>query len=94
MVNFNKLILIKIETVHLNTVRLPTATHSDRCLDAFHCSSAVSGLWSIDVCPVDLCSNRGYPIRLKIENESQFHYLVTSGRENLDKTNKINQLDN
>jgi len=46
LINFNKLNLTKIETVHLDTVRLPTATHSDRCLDAFHCSSAVIGLWS------------------------------------------------
>jgi len=27
--------------------RLTTATHSSRCLKTFHCSSAVSGWWSI-----------------------------------------------
>jgi len=29
--------------VHLDTVQMPTATHSDRCLEIFHCSSAVIG---------------------------------------------------
>jgi len=29
------------------TLRLTTATHSSRCLEAFHCSSTVSGWWSI-----------------------------------------------
>jgi len=32
---------------HLTTVPIDTATHSSRCLEAFHCSSAVSGWWSI-----------------------------------------------
>jgi len=31
----------------LPTLRLITATYSSRCLEAFHCSSAVSGWWSI-----------------------------------------------
>jgi len=31
----------------LPTLRLTTATHSSRYLDAFHCSSAVNGWWSI-----------------------------------------------
>jgi len=30
---------------------LDTTNHSDRCLEAFHCSSAVSGSCSIDSCP-------------------------------------------
>jgi len=29
--------------VHLDTLQMPRATHSDRGLEAFHCSSAVSG---------------------------------------------------
>jgi len=32
---------------HLPTLRLITAIHSSRCLEAFYCSSAVSGWWSI-----------------------------------------------
>jgi len=35
--------LLSMGVVHLDTVQRPTATHSDRCLEAFHCSSAVSG---------------------------------------------------
>jgi len=35
----------------LDTDQLDTTNHSDRCLEAFHCSSAVSGLCSIDSCP-------------------------------------------
>jgi len=31
----------------LPKLRLTTATHSSQCLEAFHCSSAVSGWWSI-----------------------------------------------
>jgi len=31
----------------LPMLQLTTATHSSRCLEAFHCSSAVSGWWSI-----------------------------------------------
>jgi len=31
----------------LPTLRLTTATHSSRCLKAFHCSSAMNGWWSI-----------------------------------------------
>jgi len=34
-------------TFRLLTFRLTTATHCSRCLEAFHCSSAVSGWWSI-----------------------------------------------
>jgi len=36
--------------VHLDTVQMPTATHSDRCLEIFHYSSAVSGWWAIKPC--------------------------------------------
>jgi len=38
-------------SIHLDTVQMPTATHSDRCLEAFHCSSTVSGWWAIESCP-------------------------------------------
>jgi len=41
-------------TIHLNTVQMLTATHSDWCLEAFHCSSAVSGWWTIE------CHSREY----------------------------------
>jgi len=34
----------------LDTVQMPTATHSDRCLETFYCSSAVSGWWAIEPC--------------------------------------------
>jgi len=30
-----------------------TNTRSDRCLEAFHCSSAVSGWWAIEPCPFE-----------------------------------------
>jgi len=37
------------------------ATHSDRCLEAFHCSSVVSGWWAIEPCPFErhstICTN-------------------------------------
>jgi len=36
-----------LEASRLATLRLTTATHSSRCLEAFHRSSAVSGWWSI-----------------------------------------------
>jgi len=42
--------------VRLDTDQLDTTNHSDRCLKAFHCSSAVSGSCSIDSCP-----NGGHP---------------------------------
>jgi len=35
--------------------QLDITNHSDRCLEAFHCSSAMSGSCSIDSCP-----NGGY----------------------------------
>jgi len=34
--------------IHLDTMQLPTATHSDRRLEIFHCSSAVNGS-----CPIE-----------------------------------------
>jgi len=37
--------------IRLDTDQLDTTNHSDRCLEAFHCSSAVSGSCSIDSCP-------------------------------------------
>jgi len=40
----------------LDTYQLDTINHSDRCLEAFHCSSAVNGSCSIDSCP-----NGGHP---------------------------------
>jgi len=43
--------------VRLNTDQLDTTNHSDRCLEAFHCLSAVSGSCSIDSCP-----NEGHSI--------------------------------
>jgi len=42
----------------LDTDQLDTTNHSDRCLEIFHCSSAVSGSCSIDSCP-----NEGHPER-------------------------------
>jgi len=45
-----------MEAVHLNTVQLPTATHSDRCLEIFHCSSAVNGS-----CPIEPCLIKRHP---------------------------------
>jgi len=39
---------VSMGAVHLNTVQVSTATHSDRCLEAFHCSSTVSGWWVIE----------------------------------------------
>jgi len=35
----------------LPTLRLITATHSDRCLETFYCSSAVSNWWAIATWP-------------------------------------------
>jgi len=46
-----KITLKKLGAVHLNTVQMPTATHSDRCLEIFHYSRAVSGWWAIESCP-------------------------------------------
>jgi len=34
----------------LDTAQLNTTNHSDLCLKAFHCSSAVSDSYSIDLC--------------------------------------------
>jgi len=48
----------------LDTVQLDTTNHSARCLEAFHCSSAVSGSCSIDSCP-----NGGHP--------KKKHYSIT-----------------
>jgi len=31
----------------LPMLQLTTATHSSRCLEVFHCSSAMSGWWTI-----------------------------------------------
>jgi len=35
----------------LDTDQLDTTNHSDRCLEALYCSSAVNGSCSIDLCP-------------------------------------------
>jgi len=35
--------IIDMGASRLPTLRLTTATHSSRCLEAFHCSNAVSG---------------------------------------------------
>jgi len=41
-------VVVQGGTVHLDTVQLPTVTHSDRCLEIFYCSSAVNGS-----CPIE-----------------------------------------
>jgi len=46
----------------LDTDQLDTTNHSDRCLKTFHCSSAVSGLRSIDSCPNGGHSSKFNPI--------------------------------
>jgi len=43
-------------SARLDTAQLDTTNHSDRCLEAFHCSSVVSGS-----CPIDSCPNGGHP---------------------------------
>jgi len=45
------------EVSRLTTSRLDTTNHSDRCLEAFHCSSAMNGS-----CPIDSCPNGGHPL--------------------------------
>jgi len=45
--------MFELGAVHLDTVQMPTATHSNRCLEAFHCSSVVSGWWAIEPCPFE-----------------------------------------
>jgi len=41
-------VLLYLGAIHLDTVEMPTVTHSDRCLEALHCSSAVSGWWAVN----------------------------------------------
>jgi len=43
--------------VHLDTVQLPIATHSDRCLEIFHCSSTMN-----DSCPIKPCPIEHHPL--------------------------------
>jgi len=50
--------VLKEGGARLDTDQLDTTNHSDRCLEAFHCSSAVSGSCSIDSCP-----NGGHPLK-------------------------------
>jgi len=44
----NILAITAIGAVHLDTLQMLTTTHSDRCIEAFHCSSAVSGWCAIE----------------------------------------------
>jgi len=45
----------------LDTDQLDITNHSDRCLKAFYCSSAVS-----DSCSIDSCPNGGHPCNMYI----------------------------
>jgi len=40
---------------HLPTLRLTTATHSSWCLEAFHCSSTVSGKFIRRAVELEIC---------------------------------------
>jgi len=44
---------VSIGSVHLDTVQMPTTTHSDRCLETFHCSSVVNGWRANEPCPFE-----------------------------------------
>jgi len=59
----------------LDTAQLDTTNHSDQCLEAFHCSSAVSGSCPIDSCPNGGHSslNTGHVIKI---NEASSRYLM------------------
>jgi len=54
-------LLSRVKASPLDTAQLDTTNHSDRCLEAFHCSSVVSGS-----CPIDSCPNGGHPNSGKI----------------------------
>jgi len=66
--------LVSLYYIDMEASRL--TTHSSRCLEAFHCSSAVSGWWSIET------SNGPHPIDYKcfqaflIDQFEKFFLLV------------------
>jgi len=65
------------EADHLNTVQLPTATHSDRGIEAFHCSNAMSGQLNRVHLKVTLCFVRVYIVKLELYCKiTQKHELI------------------
>jgi len=57
--------------IHLDTVQMPTATHSDQCLEAFHCLSVVSGWRAIEPCPFERHSANGtFPLQNTVLREN------------------------
>jgi len=46
--------LAHIPIAYIGSVSIDhTTNHSDRCLEAFHCSSAVNGSCPIETCPIE-----------------------------------------
>jgi len=63
-------VLLELGEARLDTDQLDTTNHNDRCLEAFHYSSAVSGSCSIDSCP-----NGGHP------SNAAFYVIMFHGIE-------------